>query len=249
LRVCRSIRRNALEGVTRPGNAKRHCNFGKYYFCDEKFFCVNIKPGSEFVDLMDPDDEPAMVENDRWATKVLFWGVIGPNFRKLIPVDMKLNSATYKTHVLQKISAAFRKNKFVLVQDNASCHRSKETLKWFADQKVLFCQLPARSCDLNPIENLWAIMQHRMNDVLRSRKITTKAALTEAVLEVWEALPQAVIDKLCDSFDERVARCIQLDGGFETRPSRKRREKARQRTAPVKGASKRRGKRPSSENA
>ena len=39
-------------------------------------------------------------------------------------------------------------------QDNASCHKSKYTQKWFADNHIKLLEWPPQSPDMNPIECL-----------------------------------------------------------------------------------------------
>jgi hypothetical protein len=44
----------------------------------------------------------------------------------------------------------------IFQQDNASIHMSGHSLVWFAEKNIPLLDWPARSPDLNPIENLWA---------------------------------------------------------------------------------------------
>lgn len=50
----------------------------------------------------------------------------------------------------------------IFQQDNATCHTSRRTMTWFAEQGIEVMPWPAISPDLNPIENLWSYMQYKV---------------------------------------------------------------------------------------
>lgn len=71
----------------------------------------------------------------------------------------------------------------VLILDNASFHKSKESQKLIesAGCKILF--LPPYSPDLNPIEKYWANMKKKVRELLKKVETLTEA-LDEAILSM-----------------------------------------------------------------
>ena len=65
----------------------------------------------------------------------------------------------------------------IFQQDNASAHTAKVTKKWLADNSIDAMFWPGQSPDLNPIENIWAIISR----TLAGRTISNKDKLWEAV--------------------------------------------------------------------
>ncbi|GFT37202.1 DDE_3 domain-containing protein [Trichonephila clavipes] len=70
---------------------------------------------------------------------------------------------------------------------------------------------PARSPDLNPIENAWDALGRQVAG--RNYPPTNKNTLIRALTEEWDKLPQQLLDNVVQSMVRRVERCITLHGG------------------------------------
>ena len=67
---------------------------------------------------------------------------------------------------------------------------------------------PSQSPDLNPIENLWSII----DDKLRYRKCNTEADLFAALQVAWRALSADLMSKLAFSMPNRCRAVIDSKG-------------------------------------
>ena len=97
---------------------------------------------------------------------VMIWGCIsseGPG--ELQFVEGTMNSEKYcvtlEEFMLPSASVLLGEN-YIFQQDNAPCHTSRYTKNWFHENDVEILEWPARSPDLNPIENLWNTMANRL---------------------------------------------------------------------------------------
>ncbi|GFX40018.1 transposable element Tc1 transposase [Trichonephila clavipes] len=70
---------------------------------------------------------------------------------------------------------------------------------------------PARSPDLNPIENVWDALGRQVAG--RNYLLTNKNTLIRALTEEWDKLPQQLLDNVVQSIVRRVECCITLHGG------------------------------------
>ncbi|GFW08337.1 transposable element Tc3 transposase [Trichonephila clavipes] len=70
---------------------------------------------------------------------------------------------------------------------------------------------PARSPDLNPIENVWDALRRQVAG--RTYPPTNKNTLIRVLTEEWDKLPQQLLDNVVQRMVRRVECCITLHGG------------------------------------
>ncbi len=147
----------------------------------------------------------------------MFWGCfsyfgLGPLVRVDETMDSEKYIGTLQKYVLPELEAA--KEEFevdlVYMQDNAPCHKSRIVMDFLDAHRVPVMSWPAQSPDLNPIENLWAILKRRR--MSRFPVPTTKDQLTEQIFTLWEELDQELIQKLARSFGNRCREVVRLKG-------------------------------------
>jgi len=80
----------------------------------------------------------------------------------------------------------------VFMQDNAPIHRAKKVGEWMTSDGIEIIPCPAYSPDLNPIEDLWALV--KVNKLEQPPTILTE--LDAAVQDVWESIS---LDYTCES--------------------------------------------------
>ncbi|KAG2993136.1 hypothetical protein PC118_g4170 [Phytophthora cactorum] len=94
---------------------------------------------------------------------------------------------------------------FVFMQDNASIHASIETKSFFQEIGVQLLDWPARSPDLNPIENVWAILARKVYS--HGKQYNSLQDLTAAVMDTWDSV---TINELRDLIDTMPSRCFEV---------------------------------------
>ena len=96
-----------------------------------------------------------------------------------------------------------------LQQDNAPCHVSESSMAFFKKREIEVMDWPPNSPDLNPIENLWAILKKRLAAFTR----TTVAKWKAEVEKEWDSISRDELSNLIDSMDRRIQSCIDEKGG------------------------------------
>ena len=71
---------------------------------------------------------------------------------------------------------------------------------------------PSKSLDLNPIEHVWAFMKFRISQ--RLQRHHRLADLRRMVVEEWDRVPIAYINRLIRSMNTRARQVVQYHGGY-----------------------------------
>lgn len=104
----------------------------------------------------------------------------------------------------------------IYMQDNCSFHTTATALKVINDSISRCINHPPQSCDLNPIENVWHLIQRKLNLFLRSNFINTDEELFAKVQEIAEEIPVVLINNLIDSMPKRI-KDVEINCGGNTR--------------------------------
>ena len=148
----------------------------------------------------------------KYPPKVMVWG--GLSLRGLTPIKIArgyVNSETYQNILQECLFESARElypEGFILQQDNATPHTSKSTKDFLELHGIKVLKWPPNSPDLNPIENLWAIMKREV-EKLDPTKIND---VIHAVEKVWENVTIEVRESLINSMEKRVRLCIEAGG-------------------------------------
>ena len=86
---------------------------------------------------------------------------------RLVRLYNKINTTVFKDilkkHVILNLRIAFNQP-IVFMQDNASCHSAKSVKTFLSEEDVTATELPAQSLHINPIENVWKLLNERAKE-------------------------------------------------------------------------------------
>ncbi|GFW61149.1 transposable element Tcb2 transposase [Trichonephila clavipes] len=156
-------------------------------------------------------------ENDRYPTcSIMVWAgiMINGHTRLHVVANGTMTGQRCNDEVLLPHVRLFRGvvgDKFVFMHDNATCHRTLVVQDCLDSEGIQRLVWPARSPDLNPIENVWDALGRQV--VGRNYPPTNKNTLIRALTEEWDKLPQQLLDNVVQSIVRRVECCITLHGG------------------------------------
>lgn len=132
---------------------------------------------------------------------------------QLAKISCRMKSKDYND-MLEDIFIPFSEDmmpdEMIFMQDNASIHVSRESKNWFEARNIELLKWPARSPDLNPIENLWGILAR---DVYGGGKqYGTVQELEVAVRNSSRNIRLPLLEKLVDSMPGRLFELVQRNG-------------------------------------
>ena len=130
----------------------------------------------------------------------------------LVVIDGIMNKESYlnllKNIILPKIRLA--NNIDFFMQDNAPCHTARLVKDFLAQENVPVLPWPAQSPDLNPIENLWALIKRKLASEFSTPK--TRSELISNVETICNGISPELCQNLSDSMTNRLKEVLQNKG-------------------------------------
>ena len=169
-------------------------------------------------------EKPTRLRRQQGGGGIMFWAgiiddtLVGPF---MVEEGVKLTSKTYCEFLedkfcgwLENVPLTLRK-KLVCMQDNTPSHSAKATKEFlksigFTNYKLMIW--PPSSPDLNPIENLWAIL--KMEIYKNGRQYERKPDLWNAIVDAVNNLNPQTVKKLTSSVDQRLYDVVFNKGGY-----------------------------------
>lgn len=148
---------------------------------------------------------------------VMVWSCIsnkGPG--DMYFVEGTMNAEQYlrvlKTRLLPQIRKWFHRDPNVIfMHDGAPCHKAKVITAFLEAKKIAVLDWPGNSPDLNPIENIWALLK----DEASKFNPTTKEQLITVLKQVWNECPtiKTAIKSHISSMCHRIQAVLEAKGG------------------------------------
>lgn len=188
--------------------AEEHVDFAPEYwndvvFLDEKVFSTSEDGRRNVWRPRHKTVDPKYVVQIKHSGRISmgYWGFIAvAGAGGLLEIGGRLNAAGYinllENHLKPQVRAVMSEEDFPIVkvvQDDSGVHRAHIVREWF-DNNPHFEKInwPALAQDLNPIENVWGVMQRSW----RSGELRSKVQLRQKVSEVWQTFQEH--DNLCE---------------------------------------------------
>lgn len=144
--------------------------------------------------------------------RIMVWGCFSTAaVGRLVKIDCKMTGKDYVNILSKNIDESARKmqlREFILQQYNDPTHTSAAAKQYFEKKSMEVMEWPPQSPDLNPIEDLWPILDTKIP--LESR--TNIQDFWEAMQREWEQIPHNVLKNLVRSMPKRLKAVIENKG-------------------------------------
>jgi transposase len=183
-------------------------------FSDEKKFNQDGPDGWRhyFHDVRKP--EVVFPVRQGGGASLMFWGAFGYNGKSpLVCLVGNQNADDYQNTLDEYLAPCFDDlavNPCIFQQDGATIHTAGSTMQWFDDRRCRKLKHPAKSPDLNPMENLWSIVERAI--YAKNKQYQRVADLKTAVIAAWDAISLSTLRKLVDSMPRRTIKVIESKG-------------------------------------
>jgi transposase/arginine repressor len=186
----------------------------KVWFADEKLWYIDGPAHRPEIWEDTRDGRTAMPTKGRRNTSVCVFGAISlGGVSKLLVVDSHFNWQQYCQTVKAALPPTRRFQGHTLYHDRNPPHVNKQTQQWMAEQGIDVVLLPPKSADLNPIENVWAIMSREVYG--QTATYNNNKSLQAAIMAAWARVQENRLlrRKLVGSMTERLRAVVAAKGG------------------------------------
>lgn len=202
--------------------AQNHVNWtieqwARVIFSDETKFNLVSSDGVQHVrgpvgKRLDPKYTVPTVKHG--GGSVMVWGCfssygMGPLHR----IEGIMDKYMYKDilkNVMEQYADEYLPLKHIFQHDNVPKHASKIVKQWLEMSKIEVMLWPSQSPDLNPIGNLWEIVDRQ----IRNENYTNKDQLFRALERAWSQIDDKIIANLIESMPRRCRDVINANGYY-----------------------------------
>ena len=133
-------------------------------------------------------------------------------------MDRHLYRQILNENLYDNATSIYGRQRWISQQDSDPKHTSKDVradLELQLPDRVL--PWPSYSPDLNPIENIWAILKRnvekRVKAMMAQKQSVSQEVFIALAEEEWENIPNEVVLKCVTSMPDRIQACIDAEGG------------------------------------
>lgn len=149
----------------------------------------------------------------KFPKSIMVWGCMSSyGVGQLCFIDRRVNTLKYQQILERNLIPTMENLSDVenihFQQDGASSHTATTTKNWLESNGINVLKWCSNSPDLNPIENIWAIMKKE----LKKQHPTTIDALKRHITQIWAQITTEQCKKLTDSMPNRIEAVLRARG-------------------------------------